>query len=79
MATQEQMDRLLGKALFDADFREQLLADPDAAAQGLEITLTERQSTHIKRLDAEAMKNLAAEFNSLVGRSELKGGLLPVW
>ena len=62
MASQAQMDRLLGKALFDAEFRALLLKDPEAAARKLRYKLTEQQAHHIRRLDPKAMDKLAHRF-----------------
>jgi hypothetical protein len=62
MATQAQMDRLVGKALFDTEFRELLIADPEKAASSLRYRLTEPQLRRIRGLSAEALEQLAAEF-----------------
>jgi hypothetical protein len=62
MANQAQMDRLLGKALFDADFRHLLLTDPEAAARQLRYKLSDEQVYHIQRLDDEKMDDLARRF-----------------
>lgn len=62
MANQAQMDRLLGKALFDADFRHLLLTDPEAAARKLRYKLSDEQVYHIQRLDDEKMEGLARQF-----------------
>ena len=44
MATQAQMDRLVGKALFDAEFRELLITDPEMAARKLRYRLDGSQA-----------------------------------
>jgi hypothetical protein len=62
MATQAQMDRLLGKALFDSDFRALLLKDPEKAVRTLRYKLTEPQLEHIRRLDGQAMDEYAIRF-----------------
>jgi len=61
------MDKLVGKALFDDEFRAQLLRDPENAARSLRIVLTSGQIERIRGLDAQAMENLAHEFQELVG------------
>jgi hypothetical protein len=70
MATQAQMDRLVGKALFDEEFRELLIEDPDKAARKLRYRLDPSQSGRIRGLSAEALEQLAAEF---VAATDLKG------
>jgi hypothetical protein len=62
MATQAQMDRLVGKALFSAEFRVLLLADPEQAARRLRYRLTEPQAARIRSLSVEELEGLAAEF-----------------
>ena len=62
MATQAQMDRLVGKALFDGDFRKRLIDDPEGAARSLRYRLDPAQAARIRSLSAEELKSLAAEF-----------------
>jgi hypothetical protein len=62
MATQAQMDRLLGKALFDEEFRRLLLEDPEAAARKLRYRLDGNQVNRIKSLDPKEMHALAEHF-----------------
>jgi hypothetical protein len=62
MATQAQMDRLVGKALFDGDFRKRLIDDPEKAARSLRYRLTEPQVARIRSLGAKELESLAAEF-----------------
>jgi len=62
MATQAQMDRLVGKALFDGDFRKRLIDDPENAARSLRYRLTEPQVARIRSLSAKELEGLAAEF-----------------
>lgn len=66
MATQAQMDRLVGKALFDAEFRALLLADPEKAARKLRYRLTTMQAAHIARLSSDELDQLAADFTKAV-------------
>jgi hypothetical protein len=67
MATQAQMDRLVGKALFDMEFRKLLIADPEKAASSLRYRLTEPQLTRIRSLSAEDLESLAHEFVQATG------------
>jgi hypothetical protein len=62
MATQAQMDRLVGRALFSAEFRALLLADPEKAARSLRYRLTTSQMARIRTLSAEELESLAADF-----------------
>jgi len=62
MATQAQMDRLVGKALFDDDFRKRLIADPEKAARSLRYRLDPAQAARIRSLSAKELESLAAEF-----------------
>ena len=62
MATQAQMDRLVGKALFDGDFRQRLIDDPEKAARSLRYRLDPAQAARIRSLSAQELEGLAAEF-----------------
>ena len=62
MATQAQMDRLVGRALFSTEFRALLLADPEKAARSLRYRLTDSQAARIRNLSAEELESLAADF-----------------
>ena len=77
MATQAQMDRLLGKALFDSEFRLRLLADPRRAARELRYRLDGNQIERIKALDPAQMEALAEQFCETTGW-ERRGGFT-IW
>ena len=62
MATQAQMDRLVGKALFDDDFRKRLIDDPEKAARSLRYRLDPTQAARIQSLSVKELESLAAEF-----------------
>ncbi len=62
MATQAQMDRLVGRALFDDDFRKRLSAEPEKAARSFRYRLDAAQAARIRGLDPEALARVAAEF-----------------
>jgi len=62
MASQAQMDRLVGKALFDDDFRKRLIDDPEKAARSLRYRLDPAQAAHIRRLSSAELTQLAAAF-----------------
>ena len=63
MATQAQMDRLVGKALFGEEFqRRDCSTDPEKAARSLRYRLTEPQVARIRSLNPEELAQLAAAF-----------------
>lgn len=67
MATQAQMDRLVGKALFDDDFRRRLIEDPEKAVRSLRYRLDPAQAGRIRSLDPMALEQVAAEFREASG------------
>lgn len=67
MATQTQMDQLLGRALFDNDFRKRLSVDPDKTAGELSCQLDAAQAARIRGLDPTALEQVAAEFQKAAG------------
>jgi len=73
MATQAQMDRLVGKALFSEEFRALLLADPEKAARSLRYRLTGPQAARIRTLSAEELESLAADFVEATDQGTYQG------
>lgn len=65
MATKLKLEQLIGKAIFEPDFRKLLLSDPDTAAKKIRTTLTDAQRVGIKNLDTKAVERWAEDFNSL--------------
>ncbi len=61
MATVPQLEMLAGKAVLDGKFLEQMLDDPQAAANSVGISLTANQ---VKRI--QAFKDQQAELQDLV-------------
>jgi hypothetical protein len=55
MATEKEMNELLGRALTDPSLRALLLADPLKAAAGLGLNLTEEQAAGLKASDLSQM------------------------
>lgn len=51
MATREEIDQLIGKAVADTAFRGEFLKDPEAAAKGAGIFLTPKQVEQFKKAD----------------------------
>jgi hypothetical protein len=64
MATKAELEKLIGKALTDADFRSQLLNDPQAVAQGLGITLSAEEVDRFRSINASQADALAKQFDS---------------
>ena len=67
MAKRAQMDRLVGKALFNSEFRKLLVQDPEKAARTLRYRLDPDQAARIRSLSAEELEKLAAEFERATG------------
>jgi hypothetical protein len=61
MATQAQLERLIGRALTDPAFRTLLLQDPQAGARQLRYKLDDLQIERIKQVDPSAADRIAAE------------------
>lgn len=61
MATQEEMYALVGRAVMDAEFRQKLLADPEAAAQEAGYTLTEEQLAALKAAEGQGLAAVLEE------------------
>jgi len=66
MASKEEIDRLMGKALSDAAFRSEFLEDPEAAASKEGVSLTPEQVEKIKKAD---VSNVVEELE----KTESKG------
>lgn len=79
MATQAQMDRLLGKAFFDNDFRRRLIEDPEKAARSLRYRLDPAQAARIRRLDAQTLEQVATEFRDAAGLNGPPIHTISIW
>ena len=66
MATQAQMERLIGKALLDEQFRALLLENPEKAARQMRYRLDGGQAARIRSLDANALDALADNFGRAI-------------
>jgi hypothetical protein len=62
MATQAQIERLIGRALINPEFRTLLLQDPQAAAGKLRYKLDYSQIERIRQVNPDAADALAAEL-----------------
>jgi hypothetical protein len=55
MATQKEMYELIGRAVIDARFRRDLIADTEAAVKAAGYTLTEEQLASLKTADGKGL------------------------
>lgn len=69
MASQSRIERLLGKAILDADFRKLLLNEPDTAAKEIRTSLTAAQRAAIESLDATQLDWWAQGFEAIRSRN----------
>ncbi len=58
MATQAELEKLVGHAAFDADFRKWLFTDPVTAAKSIGIGLAPKQADYIQGLGPGAADKL---------------------
>ncbi len=77
MATQPQLQRLVGRILMDPTFREEVLNNPEATLKGLRMRLNADQLSRLKSLDSKAVERLAAEFRAVIPSPA--GGPLSFW
>lgn len=66
MATTVQLERVIGKALMNPQFRQELLADPTAAARSMRIRLEPEQIERIRGIDREALDKLIKELSAVI-------------
>ena len=62
MATMEEIERMSGKAIFDADFRAFMFKDPAAAASSIGVTLTAAQINTITNIKPDEFEAWALQF-----------------
>ncbi|MBN1876446.1 MAG: Franean1_4349 family RiPP [Anaerolineae bacterium] len=68
--SQESVERIIGKVVLDAGFRDALLADPDQLLADFNLTDAERIS--LKRMDAETLDHLATILSGRVRQWQVK-------
>jgi hypothetical protein len=56
------MERLIGRAFINDDFRRRLLDDPEGTAAAVNITLSPVQAARIRSLDAAKAHRIAEHF-----------------
>jgi hypothetical protein len=62
------LERMVGRAVLDADFREKLLADPEAAIREAGLELTAEEMAWVKKVDRAKAKAAADEMVALAGQ-----------
>jgi hypothetical protein len=77
MASQTEINRLIGTALLQSDFRARLLKDPAGTAKEVGIELTSTQAKFIGQIDPGELDNVAAQFQKAAHWSEMQPW--PVW
>ena len=61
----EDLERLIGRAVLDAQFREMLLDDPETATRQGGFDLTEEEIAHLRSIDAEKARALLKEAEAI--------------
>jgi hypothetical protein len=62
----EGLYRLVGKTMLDAEFRAELLGDPEAAAERVGASLTPDQVSLIREADPEEVEALVHDFQRVI-------------
>jgi hypothetical protein len=76
-ATQDDLEKLIGKAMIDPVFREYLLRDPATAAASIGLEISEAQVARIEALDPMALRVIVAGFDAGTGMGIAAGR--PLW
>ncbi len=69
--SKEAVQAVIGKAVTDSKFREQLFASPDEALSGYE--LTEAEIAALKSIDSESMEVLAGSLDERISKAFVAG------
>jgi hypothetical protein len=65
MATQDELQAITSRAIFDNAYRSRLLSSPKKAAEELKIKLSRKEIKYIKSLDEEEIDSLAAQIQDI--------------
>lgn len=65
--SKEAVQAVIGKAVTDSKFREELFANPDQALSGYE--LTEAEMGALKRVDAETLESFAGTLDERISKA----------
>jgi hypothetical protein len=74
-ATQKKLERLVGRAVINPEFRASLLSYPQETAAELGVELSEEGIRFVQELDAEALENLAEQVKEIVQMASAPPGL----
>jgi hypothetical protein len=77
MASQAEINQLIGTALLESDFRARLLKDPAGTAKEAGITLTDGQARFIGQIDPDKLDEMAGQFVQVVNWSDIR--TWPLW
>ena len=77
MASQAEINQLIGRAMLESDFRARLLKDPQGTARETGIGLTPREAEFIGQIDPGQMDAAAAQFLDAANWSEVQ--MWPIW
>ena len=61
---QEELERLIGRAILDPEFRKRLLVDPETAIQKEGFDLTPEEVELVKSVDKDKAETLAEEIGA---------------
>ena len=61
----EDLERIIGRAVLDAQFREKLLDDPERAIREGGFDLTEEEIAHLQSIDAQKARALLEEAEAI--------------
>lgn len=67
----EAVQQVIGRAITDAEFRQQLIDDARAACQGYDLSAEELDA--LEALDAESMKAFAGTLDARLSKSAGRG------
>jgi hypothetical protein len=65
---QKDLERLIGRAVLDTEFRARLLADPEKVIREEGFDLTEEELEKVKEVDGEKAKATLEEMAALAGQ-----------
>ncbi len=67
--SKQTVEAVIGKAIMDAEFRKALIADPEKALAGYD--LTEQEKAALKALDSETLDSMGSSLDARIS----KGGI----
>ncbi len=63
----DDLERLIGRAMLDKEFRDVLLKNPRAAAEYLGVSISDDQVARLQNLDAARVDEVADAFQGVTG------------